>query len=168
MRGIFLKRAMIVVAMTCVAMSAHAVESAESNGYDAALEQLKLLVGEWDVKDSPSKVTYHLTGNGTTLVEEFRGRRGMASVYHMDHGNLMLTHYCSAGNQPRMRAVAYDPAERTVKFDFIDVTNLSEPSAYHTRELEILFQDEDHVELRFIGREEGEEIAVAHSLVRQK
>jgi len=168
MRSNLSKRIAIMVVMACVAMSAYAAESAESNSYDAALEQLKTLVGEWDVKDSPSSVTYHLTGNGTTLVEEFRGRRGMASVYHMDNGNLMLTHYCSAGNQPRMRAVAYDPAEGSVKFDFIDVTNLSEPSAYHTRELEILFQDKDHVQLRFIGQEEGEEVAVAHSLVRQE
>ena len=168
MRSIFLKRLAIIVVMACVAMSAHAAENAKSNGYDEAFEQLKALVGEWDIKDSPSRVTSHLTGNGTTLVEEFRGRRGMASVYHMDNGNLMLTHYCSAGNQPRMRAVAYDPAEGSVKFDFIDVTNLSGPSAYHTRELEILFQDKDHIQLRFIGQEEGEEIAVAHSLVRQK
>jgi hypothetical protein len=31
---------------------------------------------------------------------------GMSTAYHLDNGTLMLTHYCGAGNQPRMRVKA--------------------------------------------------------------
>ncbi len=90
----------------------------------------------------------------------------MTSVYHMDNGALRLTHYCNAGNQPRMKAAAYDPSTGRIKFDFIDITNLPEPTAYHTRELEIVIQDLDHIELRFNGRKDGMAIPSVLSLTR--
>lgn len=131
-----------------------------------AFERIKELQGTWSVTGSPSTVTYTLTGNGSALVEEFRGRRGMASVYHLDGDRLVMTHYCSAGNQPRMEAAAWEPGKGRLRFRFLDVTNLSEPEAYHTRELEIRFHDRDRVQLRFNGIDHGEEAPVVHDLVR--
>lgn len=111
-------------------------------------------------------IAYHVTGGGAVVWEEFLGAHPvegeggvfegeMASAYHMDEEALMMTHYCGAGNQPRMRAVSWDDDSKTLSFDFLDVTHLLEPDAYHTRQLDIVFEDEDHVELRFRGRQNG-------------
>lgn len=157
----------LMMAITAPAWAA-ADGKAPSNKYETAFERLKTLVGEWREADEPRReVTYHLTGNGSALVEEFRGRPSMVSVYHMDGEALRLTHFCNAGNQPRMLASSYDPASDALKFDFVDVTSLSSPTAYHTRELEVIFQDEDHVRLRFNGRKEGVDVPGEVSLIRR-
>jgi len=153
----------------CVAVPATIPQESAATDYAAAFQRIKGLVGEWDETDAPNRrVVYRLTGNGSVLLEEFHGKPTMTSVYHMDGHDLRLTHYCNAGNQPRMNATAYDPARDAVKFDFVDVTNLSAPTAYHTRELEIVFLNEDHVELRFNGRKNGQPVPGTVSLVRRK
>ena len=50
----------------------------------------------------------------------------MTNLYHMDGSNLVLTHYCAAGNQPRMIASkALDTDEGTAfEFNFDQVSNL--------------------------------------------
>jgi hypothetical protein len=50
------------------------------------------------------------------------GRETM-TVFHPDHADLVLTHYCAQGNQPRLRAVT--ASADTVVFRFADATNLS-------------------------------------------
>ncbi len=149
------------------AEEAKAGETAAVTGYSEAFARLTALVGSWEIDGSPSIVTYSMTGNGTAVIEEFRGRRGMASVYHMDGNDLRMTHYCSAANQPRMKAIAWDADERILKFDFVDVTNVSEPDAYYTRQLEIVFEDDDHIRLMFNGLDHGEEAPVSHALTRR-
>ena len=137
----------------------------------AAFERLKTLVGTWDEEDEGEGwgrvVEYHLTGRGTALIEEFSGDPPMATLYHLDGPDLRLTHYCNAGNQPRMRAASYDPDTGTLAFEFVDITNLSAPTAYHTRELTIRFIDDDHVVLRFVGLKNGEQVPGDVSLTRR-
>lgn len=122
-----------------------------------AFARLKTLVGTWDVEGAGNGryVEYSLSGGGETLVEEFKGEPTMATFYHMDGKKLMLTHYCNAGNQPRMTAAGYDQTRGLLSFRFLDVTNLKAPTAYHTHDLEIRFLTEDRVELTFIGRKDG-------------
>ena len=77
----------------------------------AAFERLTSLQGEWvgeglpDVP-GPMTVTYRLTGGGSAIIETlFPGTpTEMVTLYTLEGGQLMLTHYCSMGNQPRMRA----------------------------------------------------------------
>lgn len=53
----------------------------------------------------------------------------MVTVYHMDGNALVLTHYCAARNQPRMKAVAITP-ER-IDFDFTGGTNINPAKDAH-------------------------------------
>ena len=142
---------------------------AEADHPRAAFERLKSLVGTWAVEGSDSEVTYVLTGRGTAVMEMFRRESGgMASVYHMDGNELRLTHYCGAGNQPRLRANSYDPKKGVLEFlDFVDITNLSAPDAYYTREITVVFKDEGHVEITFTGLDHGEEVPAVYSLIRK-
>ena len=132
----------------------------------AAFNRLKRLVGTWDEAEYGRVIEYRLTGKGSALIEEFVGDPPMTSVYHLDGDDLRMTHYCNAGNQPRMMAALYE--SDTLKFDFVDVTNLSAPNAYHTRTLDIAFQDVDHVVLNFVGLKDGTEIATTHTLTRRR
>ena len=143
----------------------------ERPDFEAAFEELKTLVGEWEGEEQI--VSYYLTGNGSALVEDlYRGSRhpsvGFTSVYHMDGDSLRMSHFCGAGNQPRLKAVAFDPEKRTVKFDFVDITNLSKPDAYHTRGYELILIDDDHMEMVIHGLANGEKDAQRIPLKRRK
>ncbi len=37
------------------------------------------------------------------------GPENMITMFHMDGDRLLMTHYCGAGNQPRMKLVASNP-----------------------------------------------------------
>ena len=95
-----------------------------------ALERFRNLAGEWESTDADKdgqpdvRVTYKVTSNGSAVVETLMPGtpHEMVTVYHVDaQGNLMLTHFCGMGNQPRMRATACEG--NTVKFEFVDGTN---------------------------------------------
>ena len=71
----------------------------------------------------------------------------MTSVYHMDGDVLRMTHYCAAGNQPRLRATSADGD--VVSFELVDITNLAGPEAGHVNKSELYFKDENHITVRF-------------------
>lgn len=78
---------------------------------DARFEFLKKLEGTWvgspPQEGSPSGVIeFRLTAGGTAIEErEFVGTpMEMVTLYHMDGGNLVATHYCMLGNQPHLTA----------------------------------------------------------------
>jgi hypothetical protein len=75
-------------------------------------------------KKGPFTVNYKLISGESVLVETWgvgSGRETM-TVFHADHEDLLLTHYCAQGNQPRLRAAM--ASMNTVVFHFADVTNL--------------------------------------------
>ena len=76
------------------------------------LEQMKKLAGTWVEADKDGKPTdkvvsvIKVTAGGSAVQETlFPGQpQEMVSVYHMDGADLVMTHYCMLGNQPRMKA----------------------------------------------------------------
>ncbi len=71
-------------------------------------ERLKTLVGDWVGSmgggRGPAEVSFFITGKGSALVERMiiEDPVEMVSVYHLEHGRLVMAHFCAAGNQPRM------------------------------------------------------------------
>lgn len=98
----------------------------------ACFERLKQLAGEWvavDEAGAPAErvlVIYRVTGAGSTLMEQlFPGTdHEMITMYHLDGDDLVLTHYCAAGNQPRMKAKPGDSVDR-IEFDFAGGANIN-------------------------------------------
>lgn len=156
----------LIAAAAVLVLSIGASADDAGPNFGEAFEKLAALEGRWDEAEYGRVVEYHLTGEGTALIEEFIGDPPMTSVYHMDGKDLRMTHYCNAGNQPRMIAAEY--AAASLSFDFVDVTNLRAPEAYHTRTLEIDFIDRDHVVLQFTGRKEGRQVVTTHTLTRRR
>lgn len=116
-------------------------------------EKLKSLVGEWkgnmrDVDEPQTarhevQATYRLVG-ADSAVEEYLSHGNMVTMYHPDGGSLMLTHYCAVHNQPRMRAAAFKNGDESLKFFFVDATNMADPNAEHMHNLAFTFRDKDH------------------------
>lgn len=67
----------------------------------------------------------------------------MVTMFHLDGPVLMVTHYCSAGNQPRMVASSISHPKE-IAFTFKDATNLASPTAGHMRGLVLTLVDADH------------------------
>ena len=134
----------------------------------AALERLEGMVGSWSSVERrqgarPSTTTFRRTGGGKTLVND---AGGMLTVYHPDGATLMLTHYCGAGNQPRMRLQQFDG--RKMVFAMFDITNLATPQSYHTTHVELVFTSEDKVTLTYRGIQAGRESSQVFDLTRQE
>jgi hypothetical protein len=115
----------------------------------AAFARLKELAGEWQGNSSMGKtrLTYELIAGGTSLVEREKGERmpEMMTVYHLDGDRLILTHYCMAGNQPRMQARSFDARTGELKFEFLDATNLATQDAGHMRNVTLRLIDNDRM-----------------------
>jgi hypothetical protein len=123
----------------------------------AAFARLKALVGEWE-SDSKARVSYELVGAGTALVERetMPGMPPMLTVYYVDGERLLLTHYCMAGNQPRMQARRINAAAGEIDFDFLDATNLASPSAGHMHTAKVRLTDDNHFSSEWTYFENGQ------------
>jgi hypothetical protein len=121
---------MVTLAAIVVAGCAHAsvaVKRAQPDVGAMAWEQLKrALPGSWQMegKSGPFVVSYKLVSGGSALVESWGagGPHETVTVFHPDHAELLLVHYCAQGNQPRLRAV--EAGVGTVSFRFLDATNV--------------------------------------------
>lgn len=109
-----------------------------------ALAQLSELVGTWrdaDRPGSPLRIRFYLTAGGTVLVEswEARGQPHSLTLYHRDGPDLIATHYCPQGNQPRLKLT---PSGRSLAFAFRDSTDLDAGES-HLHDLAFALTDPD-------------------------
>lgn len=139
-----------------------AAEAASRGDAKAAFERLKKLSGDWEghlmTPDGPAmSARFRLTAAGSVVEERlFPGTdHEMVSMYHLDGKDLVMTHYCAAGNQPRLR---YDPAASgptELSFDFTGGGNLNPDVDGHMHSGRILLKDEAHIEGVWVGYERG-------------
>ncbi len=136
----------------------------------STFEHLKSLNGTWEGKASngkPVKLVFRSTAGGSALVSEIMGDENMISVFHMDNDRILMTHYCAAGNQPRMQASA-SPDGKTVTFTFVDGTNMSSPKVGHMSALVIGMPDADHHTEDWTFVQDGKETKEHFEAVRTK
>jgi hypothetical protein len=136
-----------------------------------SFDQLKSLAGSWEGKNSlgePVQVSYRMTAGGSALMSEIMGHgEDMISMIHFDGANrLLLTHYCSVGNQPRMQASA-SPDGKSITFNFIDATNLDNPQSGHMDHVVIAMLDPNHHTEEWSFIDHGKEIKQVFDLKRK-
>ena len=149
----------ILLATILAGAAMHAADTkAPASGGPALFERLKSLAGEWESTSDKSHITYELTGGGTALLERYSSEihGTMHTVYHLDGDRLLLTHYCMAGNQPRMVAGPLDAKTGEVEFKFLDATNLASPAAGHMHDVKMRLIDPNHFEARWRFFENGQ------------
>ncbi len=137
-------------------LSATAFAAETKTPSDSAFAWLKGLAGTWEGKSEWSSgrpggamtARYALTGFGSAVEETFlsEGTAAMTSVYHEDGADLKMTHFCGAGNQPRLKATEIDEAKKIVRFQMIDITGRK---GGHVEGVELRFLDENHVTVLF-------------------
>ena len=120
-----------------------------------SFEQLKTLAGSWegpvttvppqpDLQGKLTDVTLRVTSMGNALMHELRqsGRPDdPITMMYLDGNQLMLIHYCDAGNRPRMTGKLSPDGER-VEFEFVDVTGNMQYGHMHHAVFTIV--DENH------------------------
>ncbi len=112
-----------------------------------AFERLKGLAGEWQgrigdrEKGEPTTVLYRTTAAGHTVIETiFPGTpHEMVTLYYLEEGKLVLTHYCAAGNQPRM-ALTKKSTRYELDFNFIGGANIRSRRDGHMRSARIRYE----------------------------
>jgi hypothetical protein len=137
----------------------------------ATFDHLQSLNGTWEGKansDRSVKIVFRPTSGGSALMSEILGDEDMVTMFHLDNKRVLMTHYCGAGNQPRMQASA-SPDGKTITFNFIDGTNMASPTAGHMDHLVITMPDADHhTEDWTFVREDGKQMKEHFELARVK
>lgn len=158
-----------VIAVTLVLASASSARAASPGD---VFGRLKSLVGEWQGTTDSGRVlgvSYRLTANGTVLVETWALGAGHESMtlYHVDDGGLLATHYCPLGNQPRLRLVT-PIASDTWVFAFVSATNLQDPDAAHQHSFDIRMLDTDTLvrSETYVENGEGEPASVTYARLK--
>ncbi len=136
----------VVVLVACLAATRataqEAVKQAPGSDAQQAFTVMKALAGTWEgtvSTDPPEPAMGHgtrmevwlrVTSHGNALVHEMKeaGKPDdptrndhPVTVLYVDGERLLLTHYCDAGNRPRMVATAA-PDGKKVAFNFLDVS----------------------------------------------
>ena len=151
---------------------------AKTSPASAGLERLKKLAGTWVEAGKDGQPTdkvvsvIRVTAAGSAVHETlFPGQpQEMVSVYHLDKGELVMTHYCALGNQPRMKADPASPPNK-IHFAFAGGTNLDPAKDMHMHEGTLTFVDDDHIEFAGVAWVDGKpsETHCGHlKLVRKK
>jgi hypothetical protein len=150
--------AVVTAAVLWAGLVATAATKPETNA-NAAFSRLKALAGSWEAQSERGTVSssYELISNATALVEHIKvpGEQEMMTVYYLDGNRLLLTHYCTAGNQPQMQAEAYDPAGNQLVFNFIGGGNLSDPGKGHMHNVVLQFLGADSFSSKWTFQENG-------------
>ncbi|HEX3322017.1 MAG TPA: hypothetical protein VHR84_15025 [Terriglobales bacterium] len=112
---------------------------------------IKSLAGEWEgpvtvaempqmSNGKPLRVTMRVTSRGNALVHEFQEAGTPldpakydhpVSMFYVDGQEVMLVHYCDAGNRPRMTG-KMSPDGKVVDFEFKDISGSMEEHMHHS------------------------------------
>jgi hypothetical protein len=99
-----------------------------------SFDQIRTLAGSWeghvttippksDIEGKPVQVSLRVTSMGNAVVHEMTGAGrpdDPITMLYLDGDRLLLTHYCDAGNRPRMTG-KMSPDGKTVEFTFLDL-----------------------------------------------
>ena len=160
-------------------LAAAAVADAGENAPSASaqrFDELKKLAGNWYEVGKDGQPTDKLvssirvTSAGTAIEETLfpGGDHEMITMYHLDGEDLLLTHYCALGNQPRMKAEPGSDARRIV-FKCVGATNLKSEEEQHMHQATLTIADDNHLQAEWVSNKEGKEChLVVLKLVRKK
>ena len=131
----------VFVLMAAAAFAADTAPTSVPSDAQKSFAKIKSLAGTWEgsVTTIPKmeemgdmtrmRVSLRVTSRGNALVHEMKGAGDgddptkydhPVTMFYLDNDRLLLTHYCDAGNRPRM-AARTSADGKTVEFDFVDV-----------------------------------------------
>ena len=169
-------RKLILVAWAC-ALILTAVASASASDLTAqqVFDRLKALEGTWQgepegkgaeaeaeaAASGPVTHEIEVSAAGTVVMETMGPGTDheMINMYHLDGDDLLVTHYCAGGNQPRMRLDFAKSTADAFVFAFDGGTNLGPDTDHYIGSAAIQIIDENHVESIWHGYSGDEQVA---------
>ena len=158
----------IALALTLLTATSALAQSAAQKSFT----QIKSLAGSWEGKSGegkPVQVSFRETAGGSAVMSEIlgRGSEDMVTMFYLDGPDkLMLTHYCGAGNQPRMQATV-SPDGKTLTFDFVDATNLANVEDGHMNRAVFVVLDSAHHTEEWTFTNHGKQMKESFNLRRK-
>ncbi len=163
----------VVLISTVVFAQSGAQKPVVKSDAQKSFDKLKTLAGSWEgkiemVPQEPTlegklmQVSFRVTSMGHALMHEMTGAGrpdDPITMLYLDGDRLLLTHYCDAGNRPRMEAKA-SPDGKTVEFDFLDVAGSTHYG--HMHHAIFTFLDENHHTEDWTYMTPGDKLAHAH------
>jgi hypothetical protein len=143
-------RTMLPVVLMALSTVAFAQSDAQKS-----FDKLKTLAGSWggrvttvppqaEMEGKLMQVTLRVTSMGNALMHEMTGSGrpdDPITMLYLDGDRLLLTHYCDAGNRPRMTGKLSTDG-KTVEFEFLDVAGSTQYGHMHHAVFTAL--DENH------------------------
>lgn len=166
-------RTALSILLVLAATAAFAQSDAKKSDAQESFERLKTLAGTWEgqvtttpphpeMDGSQGQVSFRVTSMGNTLMHDMKSSvrpDNPITMLYLDGDRLLLTHYCDAGNRPRMVARP-SSGGKTVEFDFLDVAGGTAYGHMHHAIFTIL--DENHHMEDWTYMEPGDKPVHAH------
>lgn len=150
--------------LTLVGESEVPLRLVERSEAQRAFERIRALEGVWEGKSTAgwhAECEYQVIAGGSVVAERtnFEAHPGdtMMTLFHMDDGRLLLTHYCVAGNQPRLVATGFRAGGSEVNFEFLDGTNLPSRDHGHMDAVRFRFPSPNRLHSRWSWYQDGAE-----------
>ncbi len=122
-------------------------------------------------KRENASIEFRLTGAGSAVIEtQYPGTaHEMVSVYHLDGDDLRMTHYCAAGNQPRVKLDRERSTPTELIFVFDGGTNFDPQKDLHIHDVKISFHEDGKVTSAWESYAAGKSAGtMVFSMTRQK
>ncbi|MBX7185542.1 MAG: hypothetical protein K1Y01_10400 [Vicinamibacteria bacterium] len=171
-----IKKTLSFVFIAALALAPAGLRAQTTDG-KAAFQKLKGLAGTWtgpigSATGPKGRITYEVISGGSVVMEVlFPGEpHEMRTLYHLDKGDLVMTHYCSGGNQPHMRLSPTASTPDKLVFDFDGGTNLDVAKDSFIHNGEIRFLADGRVEASWTFWANGKAAGANHffALTREK
>lgn len=141
-----------------------------------AFESLKGLAGTWkgESEHEGQKVPWvheiRVSANGTVVMETMGPgtEHEMINMYHLDGEELVLTHYCAAGNQPTMKLDRAHATTSSLPFVFTGGSNLDPAKDMHIHEAKVVLVDGNTFETNWKGYAGGKPAEPSVSVVLKR
>ena len=146
MKSLRLMLFVVLMSLTSVAFAQSVPQTAPQSDAQKSFEKVKALAGSWEgpvtldppdpqMSDGkPVHVSLRVASRGNAVVHEMQEAETAldptrydhpVTMLYVDNDRLLLTHYCDAGNRPRMTG-RVSPDGKKVEFDFLDLSGTNQ------------------------------------------
>lgn len=153
MKKLIVSCLVLTAVLGLVAVSAHAHKCTTcpsfKNTNSLGAQNLATLQGCWrgaTREGARAEVSYEMGSDGTALLETqwVENYPATYTVYYMDGTGLSTHHFCSMGNQVRLKGSSAPDGSR-VTFRYQDSTNMPRANQPHMTGTTVQFVDKDHI-----------------------
>ncbi|MFI5087460.1 MAG: hypothetical protein ACHP7I_03630 [Terriglobales bacterium] len=109
-----------------------------------SFDTMKTLAGSWEgpvttspqaveVEGKPAQILLRVTSRGNALMHDLTIAGipdNPITMFYLDSDRMLLTHYCDAGNRPRMTG-KMSPDGKKVEFEFLDIAGNPQYHMHH-------------------------------------